>query len=110
MRILSATLVFVAKRDFELVMLTIRNLLESAELTYIGEAENTKRFNVEMKKKGLDAVVAPTVIDELSSNRVLTTGWVQGNRLDRSDEDDVARLCGIALNAYLVMLLETGVL
>jgi len=81
-----------------------------AELTYIGEAENTKRFNAEMKKKGLDAVVAPTVIDELSSNRVLTTEWVQGNRLDRSDEDDFARLCGIALNAYLVMLLETGVL
>ena len=81
-----------------------------AELTYDGEAMNTKRFNQEMKKKGLNAVTAPVVIDELSTNRILTTEWVRGNRLDRSTEGDVARLCGVALNAYLVMLLETGTL
>ncbi len=81
-----------------------------AELTYIGEAENTKRFNQEMKKMGLDAVTAPIVIDELSSDRILTTEWVQGTRLDRSTEGDVSLLCGVALNAYLTMLLEIGVL
>lgn len=63
-----------------------------------------------MKNKGLNAVTAPVVIDEFSTNRILTTEWVRGNRLDRSEEDDVARLCGVALNAYLVMLLETGTL
>jgi len=81
-----------------------------AELTYIGEAASTKKFNEQMKKKGLNAVTAPTVVDALSTNRILTTEWVRGNRLDRSQEDDVARLCGVALNAYLVMLLETGTL
>mmetsp|Transcript_21321 Transcript_21321/g.31347 ORF Transcript_21321/g.31347 Transcript_21321/m.31347 type:complete len:885 (+) Transcript_21321:125-2779(+) len=81
-----------------------------AELTYIGEAASTKKFNEQMKKKGLNAVTAPTVVDALSTNRILTTEWVRGNRLDRSEEDDVARLCGVALNAYLVMLLETGTL
>jgi len=81
-----------------------------AELTYVGEATSTKKFNEQMKKKGLNAVTAPTVVDALSTNRILTTEWVRGNRLDRSQEDDVARLCGVALNAYLVMLLETGTL
>jgi hypothetical protein len=81
-----------------------------AELTYKQEAENTMRFNEEMKKRNLNAVCAPEVIDELSTDRVLTTKWVNGVRLDRSGEDDVARLCGVALNAYLVMLLEIGTL
>jgi len=81
-----------------------------AELTYEGEAMNTKKFNKAMKEKGLNAVTAPVVIDELSTNRILTTEWVRGNRLDRSAEDDVPRLCSVALNAYLVMLLETGTL
>ncbi len=81
-----------------------------AELTYKQEAKNTMRFNEEMKKRNLNAVCAPEVIEELSTNRVLTTKWVNGVRLDRSDEDDVARLCGVALNAYLVMLLEIGTL
>ena len=81
-----------------------------AELTYEQEAENTIRFNHEMKKRNLNAVCAPEIVEELSSDRVLTTQWVKGVRLDRSSEDDVARLCGVALNAYLVMLLETGTL
>jgi predicted unusual protein kinase regulating ubiquinone biosynthesis (AarF/ABC1/UbiB family) len=81
-----------------------------AELTYDGEAKNTKNFNKAMKEKGLNAVTAPVVVDELSTNRILTTEWVRGNRLDRSAEDDVPRLCSVALNAYLVMLLETGTL
>lgn len=41
---------------------------------------------------------------------VLTTKWVDGERLVDSDADDVPRLCGIALNAYLTMLLDTGTL
>ena len=39
---------------------------------------------------------------------VLTTKWVDGERLATSDAADVPRLCGVALNAYLTMLLDTG--
>jgi predicted unusual protein kinase regulating ubiquinone biosynthesis (AarF/ABC1/UbiB family) len=82
-----------------------------AELDYTEEATNTKRFNEEMKERGLsDAVTAPIVVDELSTRRILTTEWVYGTRLDQSTEEDVPRLCTVALNAYLVMLLETGCL
>ena len=81
-----------------------------AELNYENEAANTKSFQAQMTKKGLTAVTSPTVVDSLSSSRVLTTEWVEGTRLDRSTSSDVTTLCAVALNAYLVMLLETGTL
>lgn len=79
-----------------------------AELTYINEAKATMAFRDEMQKRGLTAVTAPVVVEELSTDRILCTEWVDGNRLDQSNADDVPRLCGVALNAYLVMLLEIG--
>lgn len=83
-----------------------------AELDYLSESRNTVKFNEEMKKRGLyDVVRAPVVVEEFSSETVLTTEWVEGKRLDESyEEGDVTRLCGVALNAYLVMLLEIGTL
>ena len=58
----------------------------------------------------LGSVFAPEVIASLSSTHVLTTKWVDGERLASSAADDVPRLCGVALNAYLTMLLDTGTL
>ena len=78
------------------------------ELDYRREAAATKAFAAAMEERGLGSVTAPTVIDELSSTHVLTTKWVDGERLASSKEDDVPRLCGVALNAYLTMLLDTG--
>ena len=80
------------------------------ELDYCAEAEATKEFSEAMKKRGLGSVFAPEVIDELSSTHVLTTKWVDGVRLADSDAEDVSRLCGVALNSYLTMLLDTGTL
>jgi predicted unusual protein kinase regulating ubiquinone biosynthesis (AarF/ABC1/UbiB family) len=77
-----------------------------AELDYHTEAANTKKFNVEMEKRKLTTVAAPVVVDDYSTDRVLTTQWVDGCRLDESNANDVPRLCSVALNAYLVMLLE----
>merc|ERR1712176_833056 len=48
--------------------------------------------------------------EELVRDKVLTTEWVLGERLDKSGKDDVSILCSIAMNAYLTMLLDTGVL
>eukprot|EP00977_Amphora_coffeiformis_P002907 scaffold561_cov162-Amphora_coffeaeformis.AAC.8 len=44
-----------------------------------------------------------------TTERILTTEWVHGTRIDQSpDVEDIPRLCSVALNAYLVMLLETS--
>jgi hypothetical protein len=77
-----------------------------AELDYKQEARSTIRFNQEMKKRKLDAVCAPIVVTDYSTEQILVTEWVDGVRLDRSQADDIPRLCSVALNAYLVMLLE----
>jgi hypothetical protein len=78
-----------------------------AELDYREEAKNTIQFNKAMKERNLNAVMAPVVLPEYSSERILVTEWVDGTRIDRSgDASDIPRLCSVALNAYLVMLLE----
>eukprot|EP00980_Cylindrotheca_fusiformis_P012590 scaffold3084_cov144-Cylindrotheca_fusiformis.AAC.38 len=81
-----------------------------AETDYRLEAENTINFEEAMRKRGLDAVCAPPVVEELVRDKVLVTEWVDGTRLDRDASQDVPRLCGVAINAYLTMLLDTGVL
>lgn len=77
-----------------------------AELDYRDEAASTIKFNEEMKKRNLNAVCAPTIVTEFSTEQILVSEWVEGTRIDQSQADDIPRLCAVALNAYLVMLLE----
>lgn len=81
-----------------------------AETDYGLEAKNTINFEAAMRERGLDAVCAPTVVTELVRDKVLVTEWVEGTRLDLDASPDIPRLCGVAINAYLTMLLDTGVL
>lgn len=81
-----------------------------AETDYRLEAKNTMDFQAAMIKRNLDAVCAPNVVEELVRDKVLVTEWVDGTRLDLDASPDVPRLCGVAINAYLTMLLDTGVL
>jgi predicted unusual protein kinase regulating ubiquinone biosynthesis (AarF/ABC1/UbiB family) len=69
-----------------------------AETDYRLEAKNTKDFQLAMDKRKLDAVCAPTVVDELVRDKVLVTEWVKGTRLDLDASTDVPRLCGVAIN------------
>jgi hypothetical protein len=81
------------------------------ELDYIQEAKNAEFFTESIAQTPLkDVVFAPTVLHEYSTGTVLTTGWVDGERLDRSSSEDVTQLCSIAMNTYLTMLLELGLL
>ncbi|KAL7455460.1 hypothetical protein ACHAWC_007029 [Mediolabrus comicus] len=81
------------------------------ELDYIEEAINGKTFMEGIERTPLSGVVfSPTVVDELTTRKVLTTEWIVGERLDKSAKEDVSILCSIAMNTYLTMMLETGVL
>mmetsp|Transcript_20979 Transcript_20979/g.72254 ORF Transcript_20979/g.72254 Transcript_20979/m.72254 type:complete len:940 (-) Transcript_20979:437-3256(-) len=80
------------------------------EVDYFAEARNTDEFSAAMKARGLGAVVAPRVVKELLRRNILVTEWIDGTRLDASASPDVPRLCGVAINAYLTMLLDTGTL
>ena len=83
-----------------------------AELDYALEAENAARFNADVARGALaGSVFAPRVVAAASARRVLTTEWVEGERLDRTDApDDVPRLCSLAMNCYMDMMLRSGTL
>ena len=80
------------------------------EVDYVAEATNTAEFSRAMRKRGLGAVISPRVVTDLLRENVLVTEWIDGTRLDASASPDVPRLCGVAINAYLTMLLDTGTL
>ena len=81
-----------------------------AEVDYRTENKNSKEFRDAMERRGLTAVTAPKAVDEFSTSNLIVTEWVEGTRLDLDSSPDVPRLCGVAINAYLTMLLDTGVL
>jgi len=78
------------------------------EVDYFAEARNTMEFAEAMRRRGLGAVISPRVVSDLSTENVLVTEWIEGTRLDAAGSPDVPRLCGVAINAYLTMLLDTG--
>lgn len=83
-----------------------------AELDYEAEATNGENFAAAMAARSdLGGVVsAAPVFRQASTRRVLTTGWIDGVRLQDSKADDTAQLCAVALTSYLAMLLDLGYL
>jgi aarF domain-containing kinase len=53
-------------------------------------------------------VVVPETYHALTSRRVLTTGWVEGEKLSQSTADDVGDLVNVGVISYLKQLLDTG--
>lgn len=87
------------------------------ELDYNKEATNALAFNAQLEELAggslAGRVFAPRVIDAASSRRVLTTEWIDGERLDRASEaskDDIPRVASLAMNAYMYMMLDSGTL
>jgi len=91
------------------------------ELDYVREAGHAVSFSAAIAETPLSgAVFAPEPLMALTTRSVLTTTWVEGQRLDYvadASEDGqlrqkrrVSQLCGVAMNAYLTMMLETGIL
>lgn len=79
-----------------------------AEMDYSAEAASADLFAQQMA--GLPGIKVPTVYHELTTERVLTAEWVEGEKLSESVAGDVRQLCNTLLNCYLTQLLETGTL
>lgn len=81
------------------------------ELDYRREADNAAIFTKSIASSPLsDLVFAPEVLYNYSSRKVLTTKWVDGERLELSSSDDINKLCSVALSTYLTMLLDCPIL
>ncbi|KAL1832342.1 hypothetical protein ACET3Z_001993 [Daucus carota] len=77
------------------------------ELDYINEGENGTIF-AEMMRKDLPQVVVPKTYTKYTSRKVLTTQWIEGEKLSQSTESDVGELVNVGVICYLKQLLDTG--
>jgi hypothetical protein len=53
-------------------------------------------------------VVVPKTVPEYTSRRVLTSAWLEGEKLSQSTADDVGQLVKLGVICYLKQLLDTG--
>ncbi|KAG2426596.1 hypothetical protein HXX76_012912 [Chlamydomonas incerta] len=77
------------------------------ELDYVHEGANAERF-AEQMRVDLPQVVVPRTYFEYTSRRVLTTEWLEGEKLSQSQAADVGNLVNVGVICYLKQLLETG--
>ncbi|XP_024019751.1 uncharacterized protein LOC21402847 [Morus notabilis] len=77
------------------------------ELDYVKEGENGMIFS-EMMRKDLPQVVVPRTYRKYTSRKVLTTQWIEGEKLSQSTESDVGELVNVGVICYLKQLLDTG--
>jgi len=77
------------------------------ELDYVREGENATIF-AEQMKDDLPQVKVPATYSEYTSRRVLTTEWLEGEKLSQSTADDVGTLVNVGVICYLKQLLDTG--
>ncbi|XP_026400957.1 uncharacterized protein LOC113296820 [Papaver somniferum] len=102
-----------ALRKFPQVALDVVGLVDEwaarffEELDYINEGVNGTLF-AEMMRKDLPQVVVPKTYTKYTTRKVLTTGWVEGEKLSQSTESDVGELVNVGVICYLKQLLDTG--
>ncbi|KAI5072142.1 hypothetical protein GOP47_0012248 [Adiantum capillus-veneris] len=77
------------------------------ELDYVKEGQNGTRF-AEFIRDDLPQVVVPKTYSKYTSRRVLTTQWIDGEKLSQSTADDVGDLVNVGVICYLKQLLDTG--
>ncbi|KAL2632941.1 hypothetical protein R1flu_004420 [Riccia fluitans] len=77
------------------------------ELDYVNEGNNGTRFAEQMKVDLPQVVVAKT-FHKYTSRRVLTTEWIEGEKLSQSTASDVGDLVNVGVICYLKQLLDTG--
>lgn len=52
--------------------------------------------------------MVPKTFDQLTSRRVLTTSWLEGEKLSQSQAGDIKQLVNLGVVCYLKQLLDTG--
>jgi aarF domain-containing kinase len=79
----------------------------SKELDYENEARNQKHFQQELRVRGCKVKV-PNVYDEYTTQRVLTTEWIEGVKLADSSPKKIRELIPVGVELFLTQLLDIG--
>jgi aarF domain-containing kinase len=100
-----------ALRKFPQVSIDVVGLVDEwaarffEELDYVNEGENGTRF-AEMMKKDLPQVVVPKTYSKYTSRKVLTTSWIDGEKLSQSKESNVGELVNVGVICYLKQVID----
>ena len=77
------------------------------ELDYVKEGDNATKFAASIEDD-LPQVVVPRTYSEYTRRKVITSQWLDGEKLSQSTADDVGDLVNIGVICYLKQLLDTG--
>ena len=117
LRVLESTLPIVLRFAKEGQRFTLSNLADQFKEAIREETDYGREArSVEMIRENLsdEPVVVPRVVEELSSDRVITMEYVEGTKITdveslRSQNIDPSRVVGDLQRAYIQMILEDGV-
>jgi predicted unusual protein kinase regulating ubiquinone biosynthesis (AarF/ABC1/UbiB family) len=117
LRVIESTLPIVLRFAKEGQRFTLSNLADQFKEAIREETDyGSEARSVEMIRENLsdEPVVVPRVVEELSSDRVITMEYVEGTKITdveslRSQNIDPSRVVGDLQRAYIQMILEDGV-
>ena len=117
LRVIESTLPLVLRFAKEGQRFTLSNLADQFKEAIREETDYGREArSVEMIRENLsdEPVVVPRVVEELSSDRVITMEYVEGTKITdveslRSQNIDPSRVVGDLQRAYIQMILEDGV-
>lgn len=78
-----------------------------SELDYEQEASNQIRFQTEFAKRNLKVKV-PNVFQDLTTQLVITTEWIDGCKLADAPQSQIKKLIPIGVELFLTQLLDIG--
>lgn len=77
------------------------------ELDYEKEARNQRRFKEELMKRDC-SVFIPSVFFDLTSEKVITSDWVDGVKLVDAPKEQIKALIPVGVELFLTQLLDVG--
>jgi aarF domain-containing kinase len=78
-----------------------------SELDYENEAANQIRFKEEFSKRRCKVKI-PAVYEEYTTQRVLTTEWIDGVKLADATQKQIRKLIPVGVTLFLTQLLDIG--
>ena len=78
-----------------------------SELDYEHEAANQKSFRKELSERSCPVVI-PRVYDELTSEKMITSQWIDGIKLADAPKERIRELIPVGVELFLTQLLDIG--
>jgi aarF domain-containing kinase len=103
----SFTAIFTKQKPFHKALFDNFSKGSYSELDYENEAQNQIHFQEELRKRKCPVKI-PDVYHKYSTQRVLTTEWIDGVKLADSSSVTIRRLIPVGVELFLTQLLDIG--